>query len=71
MEWIEVTWGGRKRDVYIDDRLAGATGELLTTREGPQKIDLGPDGGYRPRSRRVTVTDTSADDPKVVEFSIT
>jgi hypothetical protein len=68
VEWIKVTFPA-VRDVFIDDRLVGATNKLLLTREGRQKIDLGPDGGYRPRSKHITVTDTAADDPKIVEFT--
>ncbi len=68
MEWIEVQFRG-VRDVFIDKRLVGATNTLLVTREGPQLVNLGPGGGYRPRNRQVTVTNTAADDPMVVKFS--
>jgi len=68
MEWLEVQFP-TTRDVYIDARLVGATNTLLATREGLQTIDLGPGGGYRPRSRRVKVTETAADDPKIVVFT--
>ena len=67
VEWIEVHFPGT-RDVYIDDRIAGPTNIPLTTREGAQKIDLGPESGYTPLSRRVPVTNTAFDDPKIVTF---
>ncbi|MGH7342523.1 MAG: hypothetical protein ACREKH_18725 [Candidatus Rokuibacteriota bacterium] len=68
MEWVEVQFPAT-RDVFIGNRLVGATNTLLTTREGPQTIHLGPGGGYKPRERRVNVTGTAADDPMTVIFS--
>jgi hypothetical protein len=67
MEWLEVVFPGT-RDVFIGDRLVGATNMLLITREGPQTIHLGPGGGYKPRYRNVNVTATAADNPMIVAF---
>jgi hypothetical protein len=70
MEWVEVQFPGT-RDVFIANRLVGPTNKPLITREGPQTIHLGPDGGYKPREQRVNVTGTAADDPKIVIFQRT
>lgn len=67
MEWVIVRFP-RTRDVFIDDRLVGVTNHLLATHAGPQVFDLGPGGGYRPSRKRVTVTDTVPEDPKIVMF---
>jgi hypothetical protein len=58
----------RLRDVFIDGVRSGQTEDVLLVREGTQNVDLGAPVDYKPKKRRVTVTDTSEDDPKKVSF---
>ena len=68
MQWMIVHYP-RLRDVFIDGMRAGRTDEVLPVREGTQDVDLGKPVDYTPVKRRVTVTDTSEDQPKEVEFT--
>jgi hypothetical protein len=68
MEWVIVRFP-RTRDVYIDHRLVGVTNRLLATFAGPQVFDLGPDGGYQPSQKKITVKGTLSEDPKIILFA--
>lgn len=68
IQWMIVHYP-RLRDVFIDGMRAGQTKEALPVREGTQDVDLGKPVDYTPAKRRVTVTNTAADQPKKVSFA--
>jgi hypothetical protein len=68
MECVIVTYP-RTRDVFIDGRRTGQTNQLLRVREGTQRFHLGTPADYKPQSRTVTVTGTSAATPLKVAFA--
>jgi hypothetical protein len=67
MEYVKVTFPTRRR-VYIDDEANGFTNQVLRVDAGTHRFDLGDGDNYRPRSRKVTVKDTSPQKPKRVAF---
>jgi hypothetical protein len=67
MEYVKVTFPSRRR-VYIDEEENGYTNQVLRVDAGTHLFDLGPTDNYRPRSRKVTVKDTSAEQPKRIAF---
>jgi hypothetical protein len=67
MEYVKVTFPTRRR-VYIDEEENGYTNQVLRVDAGTHRFDLGDADNYRPRSRKVTVKDTSPQKPKRVAF---
>jgi hypothetical protein len=67
MEYVKVTFPTRRR-VYIDEEANGYTNRLLRVDAGTHRFDLGEGDSYRPRSRTVTVKDTSPEKPKRIAF---
>ena len=57
------------RDVFIDGTRAGQTNDKMRVREGTQDVHLGKPDDYTPKGRRVTVTDTTEDQPKTISFT--
>ena len=67
MEYVKVTFPTRRR-VYIDEEANGYTNRVLRVDAGTHLFDLGGGDNYLPRSRKVTVKDTSPEKPKRVAF---
>jgi len=66
MEYVKVTFPTRRR-VYIDEEENGYTNQVLRVDAGTHRFELGGDD-YQPRSRKVTVKDTSPKKPKRIAF---
>lgn len=57
------------RVVTVNDRAVGRTDELLAVPAGEYTVSLlAPPDNFRPKSRRVTLRETSAEKPLVVRF---
>jgi hypothetical protein len=67
MEYVKVTFPTRRR-VYIDEEENGYTNQVLRVDAGTHLFDLGPGDNYQPRSRKLTVKDTSPKKPKRIAF---
>lgn len=67
MEYVKVTFPTR-RLVYIDDERNGYTNEVLRVEAGTHVFELGTLANYRPRSRTVTVKDTTVLEPMEIAF---
>ena len=67
MEYVKVTFPTRRR-VYIDEEENGFTNKLLRIDAGTHVFGLGAPANYQPRSRKVTVRDTTAGRPMQVRF---
>lgn len=68
IQWMIVSYP-RLRDVFIDGMRAGQTNDKMLVREGTQDVHLGKPVDYTPKARRVTVTDTTEDQPKTLLFT--
>jgi hypothetical protein len=68
IEWIRVDYP-RTRDVFIDKRRSHVTNEILAVGEGTHRVDLGEPVDYQPAKQLVSVTNTSAQSPKVITFT--
>ena len=67
MEYVKVTFPTRRR-VYVDEEENGYTNQVLRVDAGTHRFDLGEGDNYQPRSRKVTVKNTSPDKPKRIAF---
>jgi hypothetical protein len=67
MEYVVVKYM-RERDVYLDGRLLGKTGDTLLVAEGTHVFHLGDPKDYAPESQEVVVQDTVVTVPLVLEF---
>jgi hypothetical protein len=67
MEYVKVTFPTRRR-VYVDEVECGYTNQVLRVDAGTHLFDLGATDNYQPRSRKVTVKDTTAEKPKRIAF---
>jgi hypothetical protein len=67
VEYVKVTFPTRRR-VYIDEEENGYTNQVLRDDAGTHLFDLGATDNYRPRSRKITVRDTSPEKPKRIAF---
>jgi hypothetical protein len=68
MEYVNVTYP-TDRFVYIDDKQAGRTNEVLRVEAGTHVFDLGTTANYKPASRQVEVKDTTVLQPLVIVFT--
>lgn len=67
MEYVRVTFPTRRR-VYIDEEANGYTNQVLRVDAGTHLFDLGAVENYTPRSRTVTVKETSPQKPRRIAF---
>lgn len=67
MEYLVVRFP-QSRPVKVDGEFNGRTGQLIELEAGTHTISLGPPANFTPESREVLLKDTSALDPKEVEF---
>ena len=67
MEYVSVTYP-HQRIVNIDGHDAGLTNRTLRVNRGTHTFNLGDPRDYRPKWRRVMVTDTTAESPMEVTF---
>ena len=67
MEYVSVTYP-HERIVNIDGREAGLTNRTLRVNRGTYTFNLGDPRDYRPKWRRVKVTDTTPVSPMEVTF---
>jgi hypothetical protein len=67
MEYLMVQYP-RKRNVLIKGQVIGSTNEIIEIEGGSYTVELSPPLNYTPSSRRITLADTSALDPKIITF---
>ncbi len=70
MEYVIVKYPN-ERDVYVDDQLAGKTGDTLQIETGHHRFTLGTPLDYEPAAQDVAVTGTNPIIPMEIEFAPT
>ena len=68
MEFVIVKYP-ESRDVFVDEQVAGRTGETLQIETGHHRFTLGDPPDYAPPTREVTVAGTNPIIPMEIEFA--
>ena len=67
MEYVRILFAV-KRDVYIDDKNAGQTNEMLRIGTGTHLFHLGDPKDYTPNEIILKITDTTEFSPEEITF---
>ena len=58
----------KQRDVFVDGSKMGRTNRTIEIGPGTYTVNLGEPKDYAPKWRRVQISDTYPDEPKIVAF---
>lgn len=60
----------RSRRVWVNDQFMGRTNRLLELEPGRYEVSLGPPGNFRPHMHDIDLKNTSAFQPRMVQFAL-